>query len=363
MVATHAAVVTVAPRAALELHQVPTPAPRSGEVLLRNEWTASTPLDLHQNDGHLLVTPPQILGGGLGGTITQVGPNTTHLKIGDRVFGYAFQGNTQKAHQEFVCVPEHLLALIPHGFTMQEVVTLPNNFVTVFHALTADLGLELAWPKPDDWVPKAKETSILIWGGSSSVGQFALQVLRWYGYANLLATASKRNHALLNECGATSVFDYNDAQVTSKIHEAAGNKGVDLVLDCIGSQSGSLAPISKVLSNGSTVAVLLPVIIRDASETEAPEYAMEVTSAAEWKDGVKVKGVRTHFYQDNPFFRDHLQPGIMPRMLEMGVVKPNRQKIIEGKTLLDRAQKAMDVLRRKEVSGERLVWRVWDGGE
>lgn len=48
----------------------------------------------------------------------------------------------------------------------------------------------------------------------------------------------------------------------------------------------------------------------------------------------------------------------MPAMLAQGIVKPNRQRIIEGETLLERAQKAMDALRRKEASGERLVWRV-----
>jgi len=50
----------------------------------------------------------------------------------------------------------------------------------------------------------------------------------------------------------------------------------------------------------------------------------------------------------------------MPTMLAEGIVKPNAQRIIEGKTMLERAQKAMDALRRKEASGERLVWRVSD---
>ena len=48
----------------------------------------------------------------------------------------------------------------------------------------------------------------------------------------------------------------------------------------------------------------------------------------------------------------------MPALLAEGIVKPNRTKIVEGKTLLARAQKAIDMLRRKEVSGERLVWKV-----
>jgi hypothetical protein len=48
----------------------------------------------------------------------------------------------------------------------------------------------------------------------------------------------------------------------------------------------------------------------------------------------------------------------MPTLLAEGIVKPNKVKIVEGKTLLERAQKAMDALRRKEQSGERLVWRI-----
>ena len=47
-------------------------------------------------------------------------------------------------------------------------------------------------------------------------------------------------------------------------------------------------------------------------------------------------------------------------MLAERIIKPNPQRIVEGKTLLERAQKAIDTLRRKEVSGERLVWKVAD---
>ncbi len=50
----------------------------------------------------------------------------------------------------------------------------------------------------------------------------------------------------------------------------------------------------------------------------------------------------------------------MPAMLAQGIVKPNKQKIVEGKTMLERAQRALDTLRSKSVSGERLVWRVAD---
>jgi len=45
-------------------------------------------------------------------------------------------------------------------------------------------------------------------------------------------------------------------------------------------------------------------------------------------------------------------------LLAKGIVKPNKQKIVEGETLLERGQNALDMLRRKEASAERLVWRV-----
>lgn len=48
----------------------------------------------------------------------------------------------------------------------------------------------------------------------------------------------------------------------------------------------------------------------------------------------------------------------MPALLAKEIVKPNKFRIVEGSSLLERAQAAMDALRRKEVSGERLVWKV-----
>lgn len=84
---THLAVVTAGIRAPLETRQVPTVAPVGGEVVVRVEWTASTPLDLHQNDGGLLVKHPQVLGDGISGTVVEAAPNIRSLKQGDKVHG------------------------------------------------------------------------------------------------------------------------------------------------------------------------------------------------------------------------------------------------------------------------------------
>jgi Zn-dependent alcohol dehydrogenase len=82
---THKAIATVAVRAPLEIIQVPTIPPVDREIRFSVEWTASTPLDLHQNDGGLLVKHPQILGSCVAGTVEEVGPMVRHLAIGDKV--------------------------------------------------------------------------------------------------------------------------------------------------------------------------------------------------------------------------------------------------------------------------------------
>ncbi|CAI6342249.1 unnamed protein product [Periconia digitata] len=354
---THRAVATVGIKAPLDIISVPTITPQADQVRIRVQWTASTPLDLHQNDGGLLVKHPQVLGDGIAGTVVEVGPDVKRLKVGEKVFGFGWRKNEEKAHQEFVTIEEWLVGVLPEGFTLQQAVTLPNNFVTVFHAVTADLGLELPWPKPNSFAPNQKDEVILVWGGASSVGQFAIQILAYYGYANIFTTASERHHEKLRAMGAKHIFDYNDADVIASISQTAQGS-VPLVVDCIGSLKGSLTPLAKIATKGSKVAVLLPIIVKDSSESEDPEYAIDVETIVDWEEGVIAKGVRTHYYLENEFFKNHLQADIMPAMLEQGIVKPNAQKIIEGDTLLERAQKAMDALRRKEASMERLVWRV-----
>ncbi len=48
----------------------------------------------------------------------------------------------------------------------------------------------------------------------------------------------------------------------------------------------------------------------------------------------------------------------MPELLSSGAVQPIRQRVVEGKTMLERAENALDLLRQLAPSGEKLVWKV-----
>ncbi|KAK2004063.1 zinc-binding dehydrogenase [Colletotrichum falcatum] len=359
---THKAVATPAKRAPLILIDRETRPPGEGEVLIQNQWTASSPLDLHRADGGLLCNYPEVMGSGAAGAVVAVGPGVERLRVGDQVLTFAFKHFDERAHQDFATVPEYLVSKLPTSLAPQEAVTVPTNLITVFHAVTADLGLELPWPKPAGWEPKERDYAILVWGAASSVGLYALQVLRHWGYRNVLAVASEKHHAHLKEIGAKATFSYRDADVVEKILDFVGEEGIPFVLDCIGSVEGTLRPLTKIARRGTKVSIMLPVIIRDATEDIEPEYEMDVSQVlvGEWAEGVELHGVRTHHYLANEFFKEKMQREIVPTLLEQGIIKPNKQKIVEGATMLERAQKAIDLLRKKDPSGERLVWRVSD---
>ncbi|KAK8007034.1 hypothetical protein PG989_001024 [Apiospora arundinis] len=342
---SHTAVAFAGARKPLQAIQVLTEAPKDDEILIQSQFTASTPLDLHR-----------------------VGPQASgRLRVGDRVFGWAFQEPRYKAHQEYVTAPEWMFGKIPENISSEEAATIPENLITIFNTL------------PEDYVPDHANDPILVWGAGSSVGQSALQVLRWYGYRHILATASPAHHEYLRGLGATECFDYRDAGVAQKVlaaasrmHEKGGKKSdgapetIPFIIDCIGSRDGSLGPIlqQKLAQRGSIVAVMLPVILTHASPDQTPEYAMDAAEVAGSlgtvaSSGVTVKGVRTFFvYDNNPLFKEKLPSEIIPALLAQKIVTPQRYRLVEGKTILEREENALKQMREGAVSGVKLVWRT-----
>jgi len=177
---THAAVVTSALRTPLHIIQVPTTAPGEAEVLVRVQFTASTPFDLHQNDGGPgVVVHPQVMGTNLAGTVTELGAGVKNLKVGDKVLhlrlmwelwirlilrkgiwicmeGTKGESSSRVRHDlsaysrtcDFPLSHDTIYSItqeyrVPEGFSLEQAVTLTDNFVTVFHAVTADWGINL----------------------------------------------------------------------------------------------------------------------------------------------------------------------------------------------------------------------------
>ena len=108
--------------------------------------------------------------------------------------------------------------------------------------------------------PQPLNKTILVWGGSSSVGALAIQLATASG-AKVVAVASKHNHDFVKKLGAVEALDYKDPSIVEdavKAIKAAGGEFVG-VYDAIANE-GSLKfvfPIAEKLG-GANVAGTLP---------------------------------------------------------------------------------------------------------
>jgi hypothetical protein len=48
----------------------------------------------------------------------------------------------------------------------------------------------------------------------------------------------------------------------------------------------------------------------------------------------------------------------MPALIASGEIKPVPYQVVEGKDILERAEKSMALLRSNTVSGKRLIWQM-----
>jgi NADPH:quinone reductase-like Zn-dependent oxidoreductase len=138
----------------------------------------------------------------------------------------------------------------------------------------------LAMPMPTSASkPSSSGKSVLVWGGSSSVGATAIQLAAGAGH-KVVSIASKHNLEKLKDLGAAAAFDYNSSTVTDDIIAALEGTEFAGVCDCIGSSDAAKAwaPIYKKLGGryGSVMpgAEGLPEGIEGAS-VFAPTVALD----------------------------------------------------------------------------------------
>jgi NADPH:quinone reductase-like Zn-dependent oxidoreductase len=98
--------------------------------------------------------------------------------------------------------------------------------------------------------------TVLIWGGASAVGQYAIQFAK-LGGLRVLTTASSKNFDLVRGLGADLVFDYRDEGVVEKIRAATGN-ALDIAIDTISEGKTPEQVTGAIGDKGGKVAIILP---------------------------------------------------------------------------------------------------------
>ena len=218
----HSALWLTAQRGAFAVGPAPYEQPRDDEILVRTRAIAVNPFERTIQAVGDLITPwiacPAILGTDIAGEVIAIGANVTRFRMGDRVFGFA--PGTEKGHrsaegafQTQVILPERMTVPIPDGLSFEAACVLPLGAATAAAGLFQRDFLAMQAPS---LAPKPTGQTLLVWGGSTSVGCNAIQLAVAAGY-DVIATASPHNRDYLKKLGARVVFDRRDPRSIAAI--------------------------------------------------------------------------------------------------------------------------------------------------
>ena len=209
--------------ARLEVEAAPYPVPAADQIVVRNHAVAVNPLEwviqLAGPAAYGWLRYPTVFGSDLSGEVVEVGHAVTRFRVGDRVLGHAVGTDRDSnradegAFQHYTAVLERMAAPIPDALSYERAAVLPLGVSTAACALFQHDHLALQLPSAG-----AKRTgqTVLVWGGSTSVGSNAIQLAQAAGY-DVVTTASPHNVEYVRSLGATEVFDYASATAVDDI--------------------------------------------------------------------------------------------------------------------------------------------------
>lgn len=135
----------------------------------------------------------KVLGAEVSGIVEAVGADVIGFQKGDKVFGATT--DLCGAWAEYVCLDKDYAALIPDHVTFEEAAAIA---VAGTAALAA---IHKADVQPNE--------SVLVYGASGGVGQYAVQIAKAAG-AVVTGVCSTRNLDMVRSLGASTVIDYTN---------------------------------------------------------------------------------------------------------------------------------------------------------
>jgi len=195
------------------------PVPTPDEVVIDIQAAGINNADLLQRRGAYPVPPgaSPILGLECSGILSWVGNNSRGWKVGDRVCALLAGGG----YAEQVAVPWEQVLPIPQGVDPVEAAGLPEAACTVYSNLYMKAGLRPGM-------------SVLIHGGGSGIGTFAIQWAKALGVTVVTTAGSNEKLDRCAALGADILINYRETDFSEQTLLATDGKGVDRILDIVG---------------------------------------------------------------------------------------------------------------------------------
>ena len=212
------------PEDALELADVPRPAPGPGQLLVRVLAAAANFPDVLLCRGTYQVRPPLPFGLGveLCGEVVETGPDVTEFKAGDRVIGGALL--PLGAFAEFT--------LMAAAHTVSAPPTLDDAEAAPF-LITYQTG----WFGLHRRAHLASGETLLVHAAAGGVGSGAIQLGKAAGARVIGVVGGPAKAEVARDLGADVVIDRNNEDIVQLVKEVTGGRGADVVYDPVGGEA------------------------------------------------------------------------------------------------------------------------------
>ncbi|CAF2120535.1 unnamed protein product [Rotaria magnacalcarata] len=332
----------------LVVEELPFPKYGSKELLIKVTHVAQNPTNWkHVHFG--LAKPGSIVGCDFSGIVVKVGKEAVgNYRKGERVAGCVHGGlghefGIRGAFSEYVTQEALLVFRYPSTMSPEVVVTLPLASITAALGIFHEMGLPL---------PPAKiEANFLVWSGSTSVGQCAIQLAKSIG-CFFITTASPARHDYLKGLGADVCFDYKDPYVVPKIKQAAKDN-LAYAFDCISEMEATRQVCAALTDSNSQLCTVLPFI---TSEIPAHVKEHRVLMYTIFGNERNLFGQLYKAKPEDKEFAEKFYKLISNFLLPEGLLKPNRVTKISGG--LNGVEQGFKRMMQNKVAAEKLVYTL-----
>jgi NADPH:quinone reductase-like Zn-dependent oxidoreductase len=225
---------------------VPVPKIGAGDVLVNVKATSVNHIDLWARQGlpgvrfHL----PMIPGVDAAGIVAEKGDAVSHVRVGDRVViaqgiscghcKHCLNGNDNLC-KDYILIGEHRDGADAEYLALPGRNVLPlSEKISFEEAAAAALVFLTAWQMLVDKAQVKPGDDVLVNGVSSGIGSAALQIAKLFSARVIATTSTDEKAAKARDLGADEVINYNRQNVLDEVRRLTTKKGVEIVIDHIG---------------------------------------------------------------------------------------------------------------------------------
>jgi len=259
-------------------------------------------------------------------------------------------GTPHGAYAEYAIAPASTTFHLPPNISFEEAAGLPLSVMTAALALYQALGLPLPTTAPGK-----KDIPLVVYGGATAVGAYAIQLAKLSGLGPIIAVAGGGREfvkSLLRK--EDTVVDYRTGNVAGEIIKALKGKKVRHVLDAVSARKSweVVAEVLKESGGGGEVNMLdLPPDDANWKWPDGIKFSRTFVSSAYYRvhrhiseEQAKVDGDFALF-----FYR------YLAHLLARGDFKPHPHEVLPGG--LDGVVEGIQKLYDGKVSAKKLVVR------